>query len=78
MNAPVQLQLQVNTSGAWKNLLRFDVGDWRAASMARDGALMLHEVDSSVSFRVATCESCPRVMYRLDKHSRGWREGDGQ
>lgn len=71
---PTELQLQVNTSGAWKTLLRFAAGDVRTASLARDGAYMLAEAEPALAFRVATCESLPRVLYRLDRRSGGWRE----
>lgn len=74
MTAPAELQLQVNTSGAWKTLLRFDADDERAACLARDGALMLHEAEPRLAFRVATCESLPRVLFLLGKESSGWRE----
>lgn len=65
------LQLQVNTSGAWKTVARFGVGDARAGALARDGAMMLHEADEATAWRLVNDAQPPAVLYRLDRHSGG-------
>lgn len=72
MTAPAQLQLQVNTSGAWKTVARFGGGDARAGALARDGAMLLHEADEATAWRLVNDdEQPPLVLYRLDRHSGG-------
>lgn len=68
---PVQLQL--NNSGAWKTLCRFDAGDIEACGAATQGALLLQRADPAITCRIATTESLPLVLMHLDK-SGAWRD----
>lgn len=60
---PVQLQL--NNSGAWKTIARFDAGDALATGYAQEAATMLKRVDARNQFRITTCEGLPVVLMRL-------------
>lgn len=57
---PVQLQL--NNSGAWKTVVRFDAGDDGWAQQVQHAAQQLWEVDQRTSWRIATDERNPVVL----------------
>lgn len=60
------VQLQVNTTGAWKTVLQFDAGNATAAEQVKQGAQMLHEACSGRSaFRIATCDRHPLVLSHM-------------
>lgn len=68
-NKPVQLQL--NNSGAWKTIARFDADDAAAGDCAQKGALLIFAADSNSKFRIATAEALPSVLLRLENGE--WR-----
>jgi len=80
------VQLQVNTLGAWRQVLTFGAFDDRAGAMVRDAALLLHEASGGrADFRLATVgDRVPRpLMYLSARHGGGgrWRavpERDGE
>ena len=80
------VQLQVNTLGAWRQVLTFGALDNRAGAMVRDAALLLHDASGGrADFRLATVgERVPRaLMYLSTRHGGGglWRaapERDGE
>lgn len=65
------VQLQVNTNGAWKTVLRFDASNDAAAELVQQGAQMLYEASGSVSFRIATCDSHPLLLRHLGANTYG-------
>ena len=80
------VQLQVNTLGAWRQVLTFGAFDDRAGALVRDAALLLHEASGGrADFRLATVgDRVPRpLMYLSARHGGGgrWRavpERDGE
>ncbi|MBS0414387.1 MAG: hypothetical protein JSR68_08440 [Proteobacteria bacterium] len=69
-----RLQLQVNTSGAWKTVLRYNAASRRDDGRARKAALLLNRSDPASGWRIATDEPLPRVLHRLDADTHGaWR-----
>ena len=62
---PVQLQL--NNSGSWKTIVRFDAADDAVSDQVVQAAVQLQTVDSSAIFRIATCDALPQVLTRLEK-----------
>ena len=69
MDRPVKLE--INNSGAWKTIARFDAGNDESADKARAAGQLLGEL-SPCTLRIATDESLPCVLVRWDA-DRGWR-----
>lgn len=69
------VQLQINNSGAWKTIARFDAGDDDSADKARAAGQLLGELGGGhrTTLRIATDEAMPFVLTRWDGE-RGWRE----
>lgn len=61
---PVQLQL--NNSGAWKTIVKFDAADDMASDQVMEAAKQLRSIDSAIKFRIATAEALPAVLMYLD------------
>jgi hypothetical protein len=71
------VKLQVNTSGAWKDVVRFDAGNDVAASSVMEAAKTLGEInDGRITFRIASDEPLPFVLSRWSKAD-GWIEAKG-
>lgn len=69
---PVQLQL--NNSGAWKTLARFDAGDDDLADKARAAGQLLGELGGArTTLRIATCETLPLALLHWTPRD-GWAE----
>ncbi len=67
---PVRLEL--NNSGAWKALARFDAGDEDAAEKARTAGRLLGELGGKrTALRICTDEALPLVLVRWSA-DRGW------
>lgn len=67
---PVQLQL--NNSGAWKTIVKFDAAEEDDSDSVMDAAQTLQIVDESARFRIATRDAQPLVLMYLDKGE--WRK----
>lgn len=67
-----KVQLQINNSGAWKTIARFDAGDPGALYYARQGAVRISVVDRSARWRIATQDALPIVLETYDP-ARGWQ-----
>ncbi len=67
------VQLQINNSGAWKTIARFDAGDDDSADKARAAGQLLGELGGGhrTTLRIATDEAMPCVLTRWDGE-RGW------
>lgn len=83
MQKPCRIEL--NNSGAWKLLGKFDAGADEAASAIMDAAEQLARAlndpasgrPSMVSLRISTDDALPGVLMRWsDEH--GWRDMAGQ
>lgn len=61
---PVQLQL--NNSGAWKTIVKFDAADDMVSLHVMEAAKMLRSIDGFIKFRIATAEALPSVLMYLD------------
>lgn len=59
--------LQVNNSGAWKNVLRFDAANTDQVSKVEQGAELLHEACPRITFRMATDDGTQTVLFRLSE-----------
>ena len=74
MSATKPVKLQVNTSGAWKNLVAFDAADGPKCAQALEAAEMLGNLHGgSVAFRVATDDASSLALMHWSK-GEGWRE----
>jgi hypothetical protein len=67
---PVHLQL--NNSGAWKNLVSFDADMQADADKAMEAAELLQQVNAKTRFRIVTQGSLPAVLMTLE--SGKWSE----
>ncbi|MGK2897818.1 MAG: hypothetical protein ACSLE9_03920 [Burkholderiaceae bacterium] len=67
------VQLQVNNSGAWKTVTRWDAGNDEASSMVHEAVALLGAADSSCTWRITTAESYPVVLKHWDSKN-GWQE----
>lgn len=69
------VQLQINNSGAWKTVAKFDAGDERAGDDAQKAVELLGQVDSGnkAVWRIATDEALPCVLLRWSLAT-GWME----
>ncbi len=66
------VQLQVNTNGAWKTVLKFDAGNANAAGQVQQAAQMLHEASGGRSaFRIATIDPHPMVLRHMGQNTYG-------
>ncbi|MDH0494281.1 hypothetical protein [Comamonas aquatica] len=65
------VQLQVNTAGAWKTVVRFDAGNDLVATQIQESAQVLHEADPSTYWRIATNERSPDVLRHMGKNTHG-------
>lgn len=67
---PVRLEL--NNSGAWKTLARFDAGDEAASDRARTAGRLLGELGGQrTTLRICTDDALPLVLVRWSA-DRGW------
>jgi hypothetical protein len=66
---PVQLQL--NNSGAWKTVVKFDAADQPTSDKVVEAAVALSAIDMSTRFRVATHDGLQQVLLYIDKGE--WR-----
>lgn len=67
MSAGKPSQLQVNNTGAWKTVCRFDAGDQDAGAKVMTAAIHLQQVDSSLKFRIATADHRALALMQLQK-----------
>ena len=67
---PVQLQL--NNSGAWKNVVQFDAADQVTSDKVVEAAVALSAIDTSARFRIATHDAFQQVLLYVGKGE--WRE----
>ena len=68
---PVKMEL--NNSGSWKTVARFDAADEHQADPAMQAAELLHQVNPGYSWRIATDEPLPLVPMRPDDKAAQWR-----
>lgn len=73
-NRTHSVQLQINNSGAWKTIVRFDAGDEGATHYARQAVERLALVDGKGAgrWRIATLDALPVVLEDFEA-GRGWR-----
>lgn len=68
------VKLQVNTAGAWKDVVRFDADDARATDQVTDAAEALGQVGGgAITFRIVSDDPLPCVLFNW-KHGQGWKE----
>lgn len=69
------VQLQINNSGAWKTVIRFDAGDEFSGDRVQQAVDMLGEIDGNkkTTWRIATTDSLPCVLLRWSAVT-GWIE----
>jgi hypothetical protein len=68
------VKLQVNTSGAWKDIVRFDADDTRRTDQVTDAADELGLVGAgAITFRIVSDEPLPCVLFNWT-HGPGWKE----
>ena len=66
-------KLQVNTNGAWKDVIRFEAGMDVMVSEVMDAAERLGRTDSGrATFRVVIDDALSTVLYRWSTES-GWK-----
>lgn len=65
------VQLQVNTAGAWKTVLKFDAGDDTATTQVQHAVALLHEQDTSTKWRITTIDRHPIVLRAVSASTYG-------
>ena len=71
----VPVRLQINNSGSWKTIARFDAHDEAAANKAVMAGQLLGELGDlgpRTTLRIATAEDMPCVMAHWDS-AQGWQ-----
>lgn len=73
-NAPAErpVKLQVNTSGAWKDVAFFDASDVAVTDQVTDGAAQVGEA-TKTPFRIATRDGLQTVLFHFIPGD-GWKE----
>jgi len=68
-------KLQINTSGAWRDVLRFDLDevDAEALQVAAANLIIIADPDGRTSLRIATADAFQRALIRWDA-AKGWAE----
>jgi hypothetical protein len=66
------LQLQLNNSGSWKTVARFDGLDPVAYDHAMEAVATLTQINSNYTWRIVTDAAHPVVLTHWDSE-RGWR-----
>lgn len=69
---PKPVQLQVNNSGAWKTVAKWDAGDDAASTKAHDAVDLLGQINDDYTWRIATADGEQLVLKRWDSKN-GWR-----
>ena len=69
MNRPILLQ--VNNSGAWKTVARWNAADDVASTRAHDAVELLDQINDNYTWRIATGDGAQLVLKRWDA-TRGW------
>lgn len=72
-------RLEMNTTGAWKLLGKFDAADDESADNIMNAAAGLVDALNEASggsgtLRVSTDEPHPAVLMRYEGHEHGWRD----
>lgn len=67
---PVQLQL--NNSGAWKTIVKFDAAEDDISDKVVAAAIFLSGIDQTTRFRITTRDTLPEVLMYMDKGE--WRK----
>ena len=68
------VRLEVNNSGSWKLVCRFDAADADQADAAMEGAECLMRAAGGRSpWRISSDESLLQVLMRLEDLAKGWR-----
>ncbi|KLN57647.1 hypothetical protein [Variovorax paradoxus] len=68
------VKLQINNSGAWKDIAHFDAGNDVACMHVLDAAKTLGEIDAQrVQYRVVTEDALPEVLMTWSKDD-GWKD----
>lgn len=65
------VRLEINNSGAWKIIARFDAGNEDMGDKASAAGQLLGEINPNATFRISTDEAMPHVLMRWDAE-RGW------
>jgi hypothetical protein len=71
-DATKPVKLQVNNSGAWKNVIRFDAADEVACAEAMDAAEKLGSI-GDVTWRVCIDDAMDVVLMRWSSAT-GWKD----
>lgn len=66
------VRLEINNSGAWKLIARFDAGDEALGDKACAAGQLLGEINPEATFRISTDEALPCVLMRWDA-AQGWK-----
>lgn len=69
MSKPVLLQ--VNNSGAWKTVAKWDATDDAASTKAHDAVDLLGQINDTYTWRIATGDGDQLVLKRWDS-KKGW------
>jgi hypothetical protein len=76
MTKPVRLEM--NNSGAWKLITRFDAADDEHTDAIMNAAAELADAVNDggrgMTLRIATDESHPDVLMRYESRDSGWRD----
>jgi hypothetical protein len=77
-------KLQMNNSGAWKDITRFDAADEEHADDLMNAAAQLADAvndgakKARLTLRIVTDEALPDVLMRYDSRETGWRTRTGE
>lgn len=59
---PKPVKLQVNDSGSWRNVIRFDAANDQVAAQVMEAAAMLGHACERTTFRIAIDDSLSTVL----------------
>lgn len=66
-----RVRLELNNSGAWKTITRFDASDDHASGVVQEAAYQLAKLDIKSKWRICTDELHPIVLCYCT-HDQGW------
>lgn len=68
---PRPVRLELNNSGAWKVITRFDAGDDHATGVVQESSYSLAKLDPKSKWRICTDAPQPLVLANCT-HDQGW------
>lgn len=67
------VKLQINDSGSWRNVIRFDAADDQVAAQVMEAAATLGHASERTTFRIAIDDCLSTTLMRWSRE-KGWKK----